>query len=301
MSDTSLTKKKLLQIASSGKFVNFTPEQLSDLYEEVKEFLIVNHSQFDSSIELFNIYELQFYLSVLTLHDIEAKNVLDKITDQFESKSKDVSSQRVKLLKSIYYESQGDANNQSKLLTEDPNELQLSRRLVTMSKSRDTPGKYINNLIYYLNLQPSDLQTWNELSEEYKKLGEYKKAIFCLKEIVLQDPLNYLIFYKIGLLNYYLFLQTDDTSSPKKDKKDKLLELMNILINARDNYLYSIEINDKFVKSWVGLKALVDLTFFYDKLVKINQSSKEIQQFLDTNDKLKPIIEKKFIELDIKL
>ncbi|RCK64877.1 TPR repeat protein oca3 [Candida viswanathii] len=299
--DPVLLKKKLLYLASSGSFTNFTPQQLHDAYEELQDFLIVHHDKLLDSIELFNLYELQFYLSVLTLHDIEAKNALDRITDQFSiiKTDKELRSQRIAILQSIYAELQGDLKHASKLLSEDPDELKLSRRLTTLSRhDAGDSSKYINNLIYYLNLQPSDVQTWNELGEQYKILGHYDKAIYCLKEIVLQDPQAYPIFYKMGLLYYYLFLQLE--TNLKTEKKDKLFELMKVLINARDNYLYSLEINDTYKKNWVGLKALAELGF-NDKLKKISESSKEIKEYLSSNDKLKVIIDKKIKELNIEI
>lgn len=299
--DPALLKKKLLLLASSGSFTNYTPRQLHDAYEELQDFLIIYQDKVLDSIELFNLFELQFYLSLLTLHDTEAKNALDRITDQFSiiKVDKELTSQRITILKSIYEELQGDIKQASKLLSEDPDELKLSRRLTTLSRhDGGDPSKYINNLIYYLNLQPSDKQTWNELAEQYKILGHYDKAIYCLKEIVLQDPQAYPIFYKIGLLYYYMFLQLE--VNLKTEKKDKLLELMKILTNSRDNYLYSIEINDKYKKNWVGLKVLVELSF-NDKLKKISESSKEIKEYLSYNDKLKVIVDKKIKELNIEI
>ena len=75
---------------------------------------------------------------------------------------------------------------------------------------------------------------------------------------------------------------------------------MKILTNSRDNYLYSIEINDKYKKNWVGLKVLVELSF-NDKLKKISESSKEIKEYLSYNDKLKVIVDKKIKELNIEI
>ena len=75
---------------------------------------------------------------------------------------------------------------------------------------------------------------------------------------------------------------------------------MKILINSRDNYLYSLEINDKYEKNWVGLKTIVSLSF-NDKLKKISESSKEIKDYLNYNEKLKPIIDRKLKELNISI
>ena len=79
-----------------------------------------------------------------------------------------VDRKRIKILQSVYVELKGEIETASKLLSEDPDELRLLRRLTTLSRHDKNPTKYINNLIYYLNLQPSDLIAWAELSEQYQ-------------------------------------------------------------------------------------------------------------------------------------
>ncbi|EGW31055.1 uncharacterized protein SPAPADRAFT_56971 [Spathaspora passalidarum NRRL Y-27907] len=276
MPDTALLKKKLLHIAATGSVSQFTPEQLHSHYQELNQFLALHKDTLDS-IELFNLYELEFYSCILTNHDIEAKAVIDLLLDQFQSNSK---SQRIKLLQSIYYEAIGDGKQATQLLTQDPDELSLSRRLVTFSRS-DGSDKYIKNLCYYLDLQPSDLSAWAELGNEYKKIGKYQDAIYCLKEILLHEPLAYPVFYKVGLYHYYLFLQ--ELAKPKT----RLHDLIQLLTQARDNFLVSVEINDKYDKSWVGLYILANHEF--------NQDDK----FKKKTEKLKSLVQKKVTELHI--
>ena len=114
---------------------------------------------------------------------------------------------RIKILQSVYAELKGEIETASKLLSEDPDELRLLRRLTTLSRHDKNPTKYINNLIYYLNLQPSDLIAWAELSEQYQKLGNYDKSIYCLKEVVLQNPLAYPIFTRLAYYTIICFAE----------------------------------------------------------------------------------------------
>lgn len=292
MSETSinLVKDKLLSIAASGIYVNFQPDVLQNTYNEITLFLSVNAESIDT-IELFNLYELQFYISLMTNHDVEAKTCLDRLVDQFGSEK----SQRVKLLQSIYFEAIGDDEAAMKMLGQNADELKLSRRLVTFSRKPDNNEDYIASLNYYLDLQPSDAITWAELANEYKKIGHYEKAIHCLQEILLQEPSAYNVFYKVGLFYYYKFLQ--EFSNKTLDKKDRQLEAMSILNNAKNNFLRSIEICDSYSSSWLGIY-LIAKSDFNQTLSNKLADNKQVKTYLKENLKLEVISKQNVIKLN---
>lgn len=292
MPDNSLdlVKNKLLAVAASGVYLNFTPARLQENHDVLTQFLEVNSGSIDT-VELFNLYELQFYLSLMTNHDVEAKAYLDRLIDQFGS----AKSQRIKLLQSIYLEAMGDNLSAMKILGQSADEVRLSRRLVTFSRKPNNNEDYIASLNYYLDLQPSDLITWAELAEEYKKIGHYEKGIHCLQEILLQEPFAYNIFYEVGLYYYYSFLQDYGNKAP--EKKDKLLELMATLANSRNNYLRSIEMCDSYKKSWVGIYLIIE-SKFNDLLQTKLKDNKYVVAYLDENSSLKSLAKRKIIELN---
>lgn len=282
--DVLLVKKKLLTINSTGVFVNFDPIQISQIYKELKQVLVSGDSI--EVTELYDLYELHVYLSLITNNDTEAKTYIDRLVDQFG----DESSERINLLKSLYLEAVGRNKEATDILSARGNELMLTRRLTTfLRNSKDNNIQYIKNLNLYLDLQPSDLITWAELAEQYENLGHYDKAIFCLKEILVQEPLAYATHYKVGLLNYYLFMQKYKDIQKDIIKKDKLLELTRYLINARNNYLRSIEICKDHKKSWLGIYLLCQLKF----TEKLKVSSKEIDEFKTGVTKLKALSKNK--------
>ncbi|KAK6201255.1 uncharacterized protein RJT21DRAFT_34107 [Scheffersomyces amazonensis] len=294
MSDTSIALNNFLLLGSSGAFANFEPEQLLSNHDKLEQFLLSNGDSL-STLELYSLYELQFYLALLTKHDIEAKAMLDRLVDQFGANAK---SQRLKLLQSIYLEAIGKRDEALALVNKSPNELKLARRLVTFGRKADSNDNedYISTLTYYLDLQPTDLVTWSELGHEYSKIGHYDKAIYCFKEILLQDALIYPIFYKVGLNYYYNFLQEE--KNLKTERKDKLLELLNILINSRNNYLRAVEIFDDYTKAWVGIYIITQLGSFNDKLKKLGDGGiKEVKEYLEYNEKLSKLSDKRIQEL----
>lgn len=166
---SSLVKVKLLKIAKSGAFATFSPQQLDECRSQI---LSLATDKLTNS-EIYSILELQFYISLLTNHDVEAKAALDRLLDQFAVEK----SQKLKILRSLYLEAIGEDERAIKILTQDPDELDLSRRLTTFSRKKKEVSEnldgmsYISNLIFYLDLNPSDIKTWAELAGEYSKRG----------------------------------------------------------------------------------------------------------------------------------
>lgn len=286
--DLELIKKKLLTIHSSGIFATFGPEQVHTCYNELKQLLIS-----DDTIaidELYNLFELHVYLSLITDHDVEAKSYIDRIVDQFGSDN----SERINLLKAVYLEAIGSKKDAAEILSAKSSELNLTRRLATLSRSAKENTDYIKNLVLYLDLQPSDLLAWAELSTQYESIGHYDKAIFCMKEILLQESFDFNSFYRVGLLNYYLFIQKYElVKNDNTLKKDKMIELVKILIDSRNNYLRTIEICKDHPQSWLGIYILCNLKF----IGKLKHTSNEIDDFTKSIKKLKSLSETKVREL----
>lgn len=68
--------------------------------------------------------------------------------------------------------------------------------------SYDELRKYIDLCNEYLKNYMDDVEIWQELAEVYIQTVNYSKAIFCLEEVILHSPNDYLTYIKIGdLLN----------------------------------------------------------------------------------------------------
>lgn len=245
----SAIKQRYLNILSSGVFVKATPEWLEKHYNEVSSYMLTHKSKLDAS-ELFDMYELQFYLLLLTCRDLEAKLYLDRFNDQFAGKK----SQKLAIMRLKYYEAIGDEAKALAVLRDDPDELRASRRLMTLSRRRadglDNCTEYIRSLIFYLSLQSSDALVWAELGDVYHGVGEYEKAVYCYKEVLLQEPHAYNMFYKAGLSLYYQFLKPP---SGKGSKKEIMQQQLQVLEHSRDCFLRAVEISESYTKGWVGV------------------------------------------------
>lgn len=283
--EVELIKNKLLLVSAHESFVRFPNDQLMEYVDDTNNFL-QNHSDSLDNLELFSLYQLQFYLNLLTMNDKQAKTALDTIVNQF---GLDVDqSQRVRLLKSMYYEAMGDSTKAQDLLGKNPSEMRLSRRLATFLRKN---GDYVANLLFYLDLQPADIIAWAELAQQYHDLGHYDKAVFAYQEILLHQPFAYPIFYQIGLNYYYHFLQLDKS---KQDNKAKYVEAAELLTNARDNYLRTVEIFPDHAKAWLGINILTKLPV-NDKLAKM----KLAKEYLNNNGKLNDISTTKLNQLAV--
>ncbi|CAH2355151.1 ER membrane protein complex subunit 2 [[Candida] railenensis] len=282
----TLLKTKLLKIAKSGVFQDFTPQQLSETREEILSL----GTDGLTTVEVYTLLELQFYISLLTNHDVEAKACLDRLVDQFDTEK----SQRIKLLQSLYLEAvAGDEKKATDILCRDPDEMNLSRRLTSFSRKRANGSEsFINNLIFYLDLNPSDLKSWGELGSQYSKVGNYEKSVYCYKEILLREPFAYNIFYLVGLEYYHWFLQAD-LNNNNKDKKDKVLEAVELLSQARNHFLRSIEISESYKKGWEGVYAVSNVKEFNDRIGGKWGQVKEVKKFLADGDKLRELSKSK--------
>lgn len=278
------TKQRYQRLLSTGVFVKYSPERLDQLHGEVRLFLETYSSALDAS-DLFDIYELQFFLLLFTHRDVEAKLYLDRFNDQFGNKK----SQKLAIMRSMYYEAIGENDMASKMLQDDPDELRSSRRLMTLSRRKedgldDTAG-YIKSLNFYLSLQACDSLAWAELGDVYHSVGEYEKAVYCFKEVLLQEPSAYNIFYKAGMSLYYQHLAI---TAEKLSRKDILLRALPVLEHSRDCFLRSVEISESYVKGWVGAYILTSCEYL-DQLLKDKASSgvATIEKFLIEAEKIR--------------
>lgn len=114
--------------------------------------------------------------------------------DALEAKFK--GSSRVKRLYAMlleYQESYDDAKRvYESLLKEDPTNVLTIKRLIAMLKAQGKPIEAIRELNKYIEKFMSDYEAWGELCNLYLAECDYKKAAFCMEELILSNPHNHL-------------------------------------------------------------------------------------------------------------
>ncbi|GME75520.1 unnamed protein product [[Candida] boidinii] len=278
-------RDQLLTLHRTGKFTRLNNNEIDLYYQLNKDFLNYNSNNNKiTEFEKFTLYELQFYLSIFKNEDIEAKIILDKLNDKFDSNN----SERLIILKSIYLESisnlkdeketirqviqflkdsqfeiiksinKSKATNVTSLKTNSnvKDLVKINKRILILSKNLLNRNEYIVKLNEFLNDFPLEFDIWYELSINYEILNQFDKSIYCLQEILLNLPFNYNLIFKIGELYFKIYLQNKNFKS---------------LIYSIKNYIRVLELCENNFKSLVNLNKSIDL------LISLNKSDKSIE------------------------
>ncbi len=190
--DVEVARKKMKEWREEG-FRN------SDEVVEFGECLIMEHGN-KLGDELWTIHE-QVFIAALDCGRLDlATNCFYALKQQFPK------SLRVKKLAGMRFEAMEEWDECRKvykaILTEDPANLVVRKRLIAITKSQNNIEGTINELKDYLDMFMSDQEAWMELAELYISLQEYHKAAFCLEELILTHPHNHLYHQRYAEIHY---------------------------------------------------------------------------------------------------
>lgn len=267
-------RDQLLILHRTGKFTKLNNNEIDLYYQLNKNFLNynLNNNNKLNEFEKFTLYELQFYLSIFKNEDIEAKIILDKLNDKFNS----TNSERLIILKSIYLESISNLKDENetirqviKFLKDSQFEIiksinkskatnvtslksqsnikdliKINKRILILSKNLLNLNDYILKLNEFLNDFPLEFDIWYELSYNYEILNQFDKSIYCLQEILINLPFNYNLIFKIGELYFKIYLQNKN---------------LNSLIYSIKNYIRVLELCENNFKSLINLNNSINL------------------------------------------
>jgi tetratricopeptide (TPR) repeat protein len=256
-------RQSLLEVNRFSTFVNYTPKQTLEKYEELKSYLALHINQL-SDLDYFELVELNFYLTLIIGKLGESQISLERLLDKFG----DIQSERIAVLKATYLQiSHGNNEEAVKYLNLRPvNELLTLKKKISTTKTNKDHETYIRSLNAYLQLAPADVETLAELAETYFKIGHYDKAIFSYEEIILIQPYNYIAHARIAELYHLLYLQGDEKST-SKDRAAANLENLSVSLKY---FSRSVELVSNFVRGWSGVFLI----------------SKELQKSKKSNDKV---------------
>lgn len=88
------------------------------------------------------------------------------------------------------------------MLEDDPANLHVRKRLITIQKSQNRIEAAIQSLNEYLKEFMGDQEAWMELCELYIHQQEYAKAAFCMEELILSHPHNHLYHQRYAEIHY---------------------------------------------------------------------------------------------------
>lgn len=177
------------------------PLRNSEEVTELGECLILEHGN-KLGDELWTIYEQVFLASIDCRKMDLATMCLRELKTQFPN------SIRVEKLNAMRLESfdkyEEAEQIYEKILEAEPANAVVRKRLIAILKAQNRVGEAIKELNEYLKKFMSDQEAWNELAELYISQQDYKKAKFCMEELILINPHNHLFHQRHAEILYTL-------------------------------------------------------------------------------------------------
>lgn len=174
------------------------PESIRDLWSKLD--LIERRLSVE---EKWTVIE-QFCMAAIDLHDEEIYTIcLDRLNKQFPG------SNRVRLLDIMAnYELPGNYEEAIRqyndmIEIDDTNTCARKRKIaILVSQKRNTEA--IRELCDYLRRFMNDQEAWKELCDLYLQEQDYVRAIFCMEELLLSNPMNHIYHIKLAEMHYTL-------------------------------------------------------------------------------------------------
>ncbi|KAK7203957.1 hypothetical protein BZA70DRAFT_240555 [Myxozyma melibiosi] len=264
-----------------------SPSELTALYERSYAFITSGTAARKLETgELYSVFELHFYLALLTSHDVEAAAILTTLSDRFGS-----GSPRVAVLEALNIEATETLAKALEFIDKRPEtEIGAWKRRIAILKTTagSAPAtmktQYVTELVKLVDHVPSDAEAWSELAHAYIDAGLYSQALFALHEVLLLVPLAYNINALVGEigLKFSSVLQSQGSTALAEDK----------LVEAVKFFLRSVELCEDYVRGWTGVlvgstrilqqsKPTADVKLY--QLVQ-EMARKQLQKIVDTKD-----------------
>lgn len=148
------------------------------------------------------MYERVFMAALDSRRYPEAKVCLEKLQTQFPQ------SNRVKVLTGMLHETKSKFKNALSVYNEvikaDPGNMAARKRKVCIFKTEGRTKEAIQELNGYLQLFATDIDAWQELTQLYIQTQRLPLAKFCVEELILLKPENYLYHIQYAELCYSL-------------------------------------------------------------------------------------------------
>lgn len=146
--------------------------------------------------ERWTIYE-QIFLAAIDINDTQLSNHCLKELDR-----KFPGSFRVKRLSGINKESTGEFEAASavyeEILKENPANSLVLKRQISILKAQGETNQAIAKLNKFLQTYQADMSAWSEMAELQLSVSNYKNAAFCFEELILSDPMSYLLHCRLA-------------------------------------------------------------------------------------------------------
>ncbi|KAH6892029.1 hypothetical protein B0T10DRAFT_482843 [Thelonectria olida] len=201
------------------------------------------------STDLWTIYENLLLSCLRTGDDESAHKCLERLVLRFGDKN-----ERIMAFKGLVKEA--EANNQNELLAvlkeyeeilqENPANIPIAKRRVTLLQSLGKTSDAITALISILDFSPTDAESWAELADLYLSQGLYSQAIHALEEVLIVTPNAWNMHARLGEVLLMAASVGGESNSQKQ------------LAESLKRFCRSIELCDDYLRGYYGLKKVTD-------------------------------------------
>ncbi|KAL3926856.1 MAG: hypothetical protein SGPRY_003103 [Prymnesium sp.] len=113
---------------------------------------------------------------------------------------------RVKRLDGMLWEAKGMYDMAMKeyeeILAEDPNNILAIKRQIAICRARGKTNEAASRLVKYLDTVCSDAEAWLQLAAIYLNAQQFKRAAFCMEELIMINPMSYLYHLRYAEIMY---------------------------------------------------------------------------------------------------
>ncbi|CAN6655716.1 ER membrane protein complex subunit 2 [Trichomonascus vanleenenianus] len=265
-------KERLLESANSSSYFLLDPPQIEQLYNESAKLLTSSQGSMDEET-LYTLLRQHFHLALLTGNDAIAKVTIQRMSDRFGEKAPEIG-----VLKAEYIELTETVGEAQKYLSSrDATDFSAFKRKTVVLKQKGDYKMFIQEMLKYVDVMPTDAEAWAELAEAYVKTNHYSEAVHALQEVVVQLPQAYNMFARIGEV-----LHIGATVSHNTVEQIDKLKL------SLQHFLRSVELCSVYVRGWSGVYVVATKLLAWPKLPS---------QDAETYNRLKALAEKKLRQI----
>ncbi|KAF0974347.1 hypothetical protein FDP41_006379 [Naegleria fowleri] len=149
---------------------------------------------------VWDFYEYLLRAALDLNHNVLAGKCLEILQNKFGD------TLRVKKLEALALEGAGEFEQAlaiyDDLIEMHPTDAICYKRKVAIYKSQNLLAESVQALNKYLQIYQNDLEAYEELADIYLTLGDYKSALFCIEEMILSSPENYIFHLKYADILY---------------------------------------------------------------------------------------------------
>lgn len=245
-------RERLLTIMVTKEYTQEEPEQLVELYMDLKVYLGANDSSL-SEANQFSLMEMLFYLSVFMSKDVEAQVLFNTLRDRFGNNSPKLQVMHATLLQinendtaAITY-LENLLKKELEYSSDTTSYVMIMKKLISIkmvhdnSKNKTVTLKQLVELTEKFPLEP---ELWWMLGEIYMNLKDFDRAIYCFEEILCIMPFNYVAFAQLAESLYYKAKSMSHSSKAKVELRKEIVQ------KSMNNALRSIELSGLYLKGW---------------------------------------------------